>query len=58
MSNDTLIINEIIELEPQELELIKSLRSKWRFGEVTILVRDGKPFRMVKVTEFTDLNKR
>ena len=46
---------EIIDLHPQELELLRSLRNKWRFGEVTIIMRDGLPFRMRRVMEFIDL---
>jgi len=52
--NDTSII-EIVELRPEELQLINSIRNNWRFGEITIIVRDGIPFRLKKVTEFIDL---
>ena len=54
MRNDSVI--EIVELTSQELELIKSIRDKWRFGEITILVRDGNPYRMRRVFEFIDLD--
>ena len=47
---------EIISLHPQELQLIKSLRNNWRFGEVVIIMRDGIPMRLKRVTEFIDLN--
>lgn len=53
-SNDTSII-EIIDLHPQEMELIKNLRSKWRFGEVTLVMRDGLPYRLRRIVEFSDL---
>ena len=56
-SNDTAII-EILELHPNEIQLLKAIRHKWRFGEITILVRDGLPFRMVRVQEFVDLTKK
>ena len=46
----------IIELHPFEMQLIKSLRNNWRFGEVTILVRDGIPYRLKRVQEFIDLD--
>lgn len=51
LQNDTTVI-EIIDLHPYEMELIKSLRSKFKFGEITILMRDGLPARWRKVTEF------
>ena len=51
--NDTVI--EILELHPQELELIHNLRKRFRFGEVTIIMRDGLPYRLRKITEFAEL---
>jgi len=51
--NDTTVI---IELHPQEIQLIKSLRNNWRFGEVTIIVREGIPYRLKRVEEFIDLD--
>lgn len=48
----------IIELHPQEIQLIKAIRKNWRYGEVTILVRDGIPYRLKRVQEFIDLDKR
>jgi hypothetical protein len=36
--NDT---NIIIELHPKEIQLLKALRHNWKFGEVTIIMRDG-----------------
>lgn len=52
-NNDTDII---IELHPKEIQLIKAIRNNWRFGEVTILVRDGLPYRLKRVQEFLDLD--
>lgn len=43
-------------LYPQEMELLKALRTKFRFGEVTIIMRDGVPQRLRRVTEFEDLS--
>lgn len=45
----------IIELHPQEIELIRALRNQWRFGEVTIIMRNGIPERLARVHEFIDL---
>jgi len=53
MQNDTTII-EIIDLHHNELELIKSLRSRFRFGEITILMKDGLPMRWKRITEFDE----
>ena len=47
---------DIISLHPNEMQLIRSIRYNWRFGEVTVLVRDGIPYRMKRVTEFIDLS--
>lgn len=46
---------EIINLHPQEIQLIKSIRHNWRFGEIVILTRNGLPYRLRRVTEFIDL---
>lgn len=44
-----------IEVNEREEALLISLRSKWRYGEVVILMRDGVPQRIKVVTEFDDL---
>lgn len=46
---------ELIELRPQELQLIKAIRNSFKFGEVTIKIRDGLPVRLVRIQEFIDL---
>ena len=48
----------IIELHPKEIELIRALRNNWRFGEVTIIVRDGLPYRLKRIQEFIDLDSK
>ena len=52
--NDTEII-ELINLHRQEVELLKALRGRFKFGDVTIRMRDGLPFRLVRTQEFEDL---
>jgi hypothetical protein len=52
--NDSTI--EIIELRPQEVQLLKFLRNSLKFGEVVIKVRDGVPVRLVRIQEFIDLS--
>jgi len=54
-SNDSTI--EIIELKPQEVDLIRFLRNSIRFGEVVIKIRDGLPVRLVRIQEFADLGE-
>ena len=49
---------EVISLHQKEMDLIKALRHSWRFGRVTILMRDGLPYRLERVTEFIDLADR
>jgi len=51
--NDTII--DIINLHPKEVQLLKSIRNNWRFGEITIITRDGLPVRLRRVIEFDDL---
>lgn len=53
--SDTTVI-EILELHQQEIDLLKLLRNKYRFGDITIKMRDGLPFRLVRITEFDDLS--
>jgi len=56
MENDSTVF-EIMELHPYEMELVKQLRSRFRFGEITIIMRDGVPVRWKRITEFDDLDK-
>ena len=53
--NDT---DVIIELHPAEIQLLKAIRHNWRFGEITIIVRDGIPYRLKRVEEFIDLTHK
>lgn len=46
----------IVELHPFELELIKRIREKYRFGEITIEIRNGLPDRVVKEVQFERLS--
>ena len=55
-SSDSCI--ELIELLPEEVDLIRSIRKNWRFGEIVIMVRDGKPYRLRRVTEFIELGQK
>ncbi len=55
MQNDTSVI-EIIDLHPYEMQLLRHLRTKFRYGEVTILMRDGLPFRLKRITEFGEID--
>jgi len=52
-NSDTTI--ELIELHPKEVELLKILRNNLKYGEITIKMRDGIPFRVVRIQEFVDL---
>ena len=55
-NNDTVI--EILELHRSEMELLHNLRKNWKYGEVTIIMRDGLPVRLRRVTEFADLTSK
>ena len=50
IGNDTLI--EILELDPREVYLIRSLRNKFKFGDITITMHNGLPTRWKRITEF------
>lgn len=52
IGNDTLI--EILELDPREIYLLKSLRSRFKYGEITIVMKDGFPIRWKRITEFDE----
>lgn len=47
---------KVIELHPKEIALILSLRNKFRFGEVIVVMRDGIPQRLKQVVLFDDLS--
>ena len=61
MKNDTIVHDtsfiQIVSLHPQEVQLLNSLRNNWRFGEITILMREGLPYRLRRIMEFIDLNE-
>ena len=52
--NDTLI--EILELHPNEVWMLQDLRTRFKFGEITIIMRDGLPVRWKRITEFGEPN--
>ena len=56
-TNDTTLI-EIMSLHPNEMQLLKAIRNQWRFGDITVRVRDGLPFRLLRVQEFIDLDEK
>lgn len=55
-TNDTTVI-EVVSLHPNEMSLLRAIRNQWRFGDIVVKVRDGLPVRLVRVTEFIDLDK-
>jgi len=48
--------NYIIELHPKEIALILSLRSKFQYGDVVVVMHQGLPARLKQVVVFDDLN--
>jgi hypothetical protein len=60
-NNQTFIITDdttaIIELHKNEMQLIRAIRNKFRFGEITIIVRDGLPVQLKRTIEFENLDK-
>ena len=53
--SDTLI--EILELAPAEMDLLGKIRKRFRNGELTIIVRDGVPVQIRRITEIENLNR-
>jgi len=45
----------VIRLTPREFALIVALREKYRFGHVTLLLRDGVVQRLEAVEDFKDV---
>lgn len=41
-----------MELHSSEVELIKLIRERCRYGEITIIARDGLPERVMKIISF------
>lgn len=54
LADDTTVI---IELAPQEIQLLNLMRNKYRYGKLDIFVQHGFPVRVEKVTESIDLTK-
>lgn len=44
-----------MELHPLEVELIKAIREKYKWGEIIIECREGLPQRVAKTTVFEKL---
>lgn len=43
--------NNILQLRPQEVELILLIREKYRYGSIEVVVRDGIPVDIIKTVE-------
>lgn len=43
------------EIDQREIELLHWIRTRFRYGEVLIETRDGRPYRISKATEYTAL---
>jgi hypothetical protein len=55
MNQESLKI-DLGELSSSEKELIHYIRTRFRYGEIVIETRDGRPFRIRKMTEFQTLS--
>ena len=53
--NDTLI--EILELDRAEMDLIAKIRKRFRHGEITIVIRNGLPVQIRRITEIENLDR-
>lgn len=50
------VIEHELQLSAKEYELILAIRERWRFGEITLVVRDGQPQYLKRVLEIDDLS--
>ena len=48
-------IKDLGRIDVKELELLFYLRTRFRYGDVTIQVRDGLPYRILKAFDATAL---
>lgn len=48
---------EILPLKQNEIDLIVAMRTKYRFGTIEIVMRDGLPQALLKTVERTNLGK-
>lgn len=53
--NQELNQQQILPLKQQEIDLIILMRTKYRFGTIEIIVRDGVPQDVLKTVERTRL---
>ena len=54
IADDTTVI---VDLHPAEVDLLRMLRTKYRFVEVTIKMRDGLPDTIIRITEVDKLGR-
>ena len=48
---------QILPLKQNEIDLIIAMRTKYRFGTIEIVMRDGQPQALLKTVERTNLGK-
>lgn len=46
----------VMEVAPQEADLINKIREKYRFGEIVIECKDGLPYRIGKSVVYEKLD--
>lgn len=46
-----LTAKDIGELHPLEIQLIYFLRNRWRYGDVVISMRDGRPYQVKRYVD-------
>ena len=56
MTNQIIQLNNGLgELDEREINLIKRIRTKYRFGKVTLETKDGLPLRIEKTVVYDNL---
>lgn len=49
-------LDDIGNLDDQEIQLIYYIRTRFRYGEIQIECRDGKPYRIKKAVEYQTID--
>jgi hypothetical protein len=51
MNQNKITVEQLGQLKQQEIDLIHIIRTKYRFGNIEIIVRDGVPWDVLKTVE-------
>ena len=55
---ETEMQKETLQLKPQEIDLIRHIREKYRFGVIEVVCKDGVPIDILRTVERTRLDTK